>query len=137
MTVWLVGNHGMLGAEVDRRAWQKPIDTVVSDMEIDVAAFSALQAFAGKSTYIRWIGNCVQGGGRSGSGVWDERRRCPHHCSGGERARGGSSPASGEAPRVRRTWFGRGEFAGERSRLCRFGPMSTRPRPGGRPTRRC
>ena len=58
MTVWLVGNHGMLGAEVDRRARQKPIDTVVSDMEIDVATLTALQAFVGKSTYIRWIGNC-------------------------------------------------------------------------------
>lgn len=55
--IWLIGNNGMLGADVQYLLKDGSIPFIASDKEIDITDFEALKRFcAGKN--ISWIINC-------------------------------------------------------------------------------
>ncbi len=55
--IWLIGNKGMLGSEIEAQLQKNGMDYVASDRDVDITDESALDAFAnGKN--IGWIINC-------------------------------------------------------------------------------
>ena len=55
--IWLVGNRGMLGAEVQSRLQALDLKHAATDLDVDIADPRALQAFAG-GLNLSWIVNC-------------------------------------------------------------------------------
>ena len=60
MTVWLIGNRGMLGAELQSLLNSSSIAYVASDAEVDITDPEALRAFGKlhRNKAIDWIVNC-------------------------------------------------------------------------------
>lgn len=56
--IWLIGNKGMLGTEVEKLLKRQQRDYLASDREIDITNGSAITGFAGDKT-ISWIINCA------------------------------------------------------------------------------
>jgi dTDP-4-dehydrorhamnose reductase len=56
--IWLVGNKGMLGAELSAALSEAGIDTVGTDREVSILEPAALEAFA-RSKRPSWIINCA------------------------------------------------------------------------------
>ncbi len=55
--IWLIGNKGMLGSEVERLLHENGIEFISSDREVDITDYSRLQNFVGERS-ITWIINC-------------------------------------------------------------------------------
>jgi dTDP-4-dehydrorhamnose reductase len=55
--IWLIGNRGMLGSDVEILLKRHSCAHLVSDIEIDITDYSALHNFAGRQN-IGWIINC-------------------------------------------------------------------------------
>ncbi|MFC1669842.1 dTDP-4-dehydrorhamnose reductase [Spirochaetota bacterium] len=55
--IWLIGNKGMLGSDVELILKDSGVDYFSSDMEVDICNYSQLEAFA-KGKKIKWIINC-------------------------------------------------------------------------------
>lgn len=55
--IWLIGNKGMLGSEVEPLLGESGRECVVSDKEVDITDYNQLRDFAGEKT-ISWIVNC-------------------------------------------------------------------------------
>ena len=56
--IWLIGNKGMLGQEVERLLKANNLSYVASDKEVDIGDYKALEKF-GKDKKIKWIINCA------------------------------------------------------------------------------
>jgi len=56
--IWLIGNKGMLGSEVERLLKERGLIYWASDKEVDVGDYKALEKF-GKDKKIKWIINCA------------------------------------------------------------------------------
>lgn len=56
--IWLIGNKGMLGSEVERLLKERGFICWASDKEVDVGDYKALEKF-GKDKKIKWIINCA------------------------------------------------------------------------------
>ncbi len=56
--VWLVGNKGMLGSELERQLQDASIQYAASDMDVDITDYSAVESFV-KEKDISWIINCA------------------------------------------------------------------------------
>jgi len=56
--IWLIGNKGMLGTEVETLLIQKGLPFFASDQEIDITSREALQKFTDNKS-ITWIINCA------------------------------------------------------------------------------
>ena len=56
--IWLVGNKGMLGSEVEKLLKEQGLTYWASDKEVDVGDYKALEKF-GKDKKIKWIINCA------------------------------------------------------------------------------
>lgn len=55
--IWLIGNKGMLGSEIEEQLKKSGLDTISSDRETDITDLSVLQNFThGKD--INWMINC-------------------------------------------------------------------------------
>jgi dTDP-4-dehydrorhamnose reductase len=57
MTVWIVGNKGMLGRELSRVLAGRGVPFLGSDKEVDIRGIDALRGFAGGKSFA-WIVNC-------------------------------------------------------------------------------
>jgi len=55
--IWLIGNKGMLGQEVEKLLKRKKLTYLVSDKEVDIADYPTLQEFT-KNIELAWIINC-------------------------------------------------------------------------------
>lgn len=55
--IWLVGNRGMLGSEVEALLQQRGIPCIASDKEVDITDQSQLRRFAAEHP-LSWIINC-------------------------------------------------------------------------------
>lgn len=55
--IWLIGNRGMLGYDVEKILDQRTLPYLASDIDVDITDYEALRAFAGRHR-IRWIINC-------------------------------------------------------------------------------
>jgi dTDP-4-dehydrorhamnose reductase len=55
--IWLIGNKGMLGQEVERLFRRKRLAYLGSDKEVDITDYPTLQEFT-KNVEIAWIINC-------------------------------------------------------------------------------
>jgi len=55
--VWLIGNKGMLGTDVELMLREKNITCIASDMDVDITEITALRNFIGDKS-ISWIINC-------------------------------------------------------------------------------
>lgn len=56
--IWLIGNKGMLGSEVERLLKERGHTYWASDKEIDISDYKALEKF-GKDKEIKWVINCA------------------------------------------------------------------------------
>jgi len=56
--IWLVGNKGMLGNDIERLLKERGLTYCASDKEIDIGDYKALERF-GKDKKIKWIINCA------------------------------------------------------------------------------
>lgn len=56
--VWLIGNKGMLGREIEEQLAPAGINSIASDREIDIADPSAIEKFASEHNP-EWIVNCA------------------------------------------------------------------------------
>ena len=56
--IWLVGNKGMLGSEVEKLLKEQGLTYWASDKEVDIGDYKALEKFA-KDKKIKWIINCA------------------------------------------------------------------------------
>ena len=56
--IWLIGNKGMLGTDVEILLKNEGMDYIASDQEIDISNIDELQKFA-QSKPITWIVNCA------------------------------------------------------------------------------
>jgi len=56
--IWLIGNKGMLGYEVEKLLKKKKTSYVASDQEIDITDYSILKKFV-KDKKVDWIINCA------------------------------------------------------------------------------
>jgi len=56
--IWLIGNKGMLGSEVEKLLKEQGLTYWASDKEVDVGDYKALEKFA-KDKKIKWIINCA------------------------------------------------------------------------------
>ena len=56
--IWLIGNKGMLGSEVERLLKELGLVYWASDKEIDISDYKALEKF-GKDRKIKWVINCA------------------------------------------------------------------------------
>ena len=56
--IWLIGNNGMLGNDVEKLLKEQGLTYCSSDMEVDIGDYKALEKF-GKDKKIRWIINCA------------------------------------------------------------------------------
>lgn len=57
--VWLIGNKGMLGSEIQLQLEANQISCVCTDRDVDITNKEALGAFAENHEGIRWIVNCA------------------------------------------------------------------------------
>ena len=58
--IWLIGNKGMLGYEVERLLKENNLSYVASDKEIDITDYKILEDFSkNQSKKIEWIINCA------------------------------------------------------------------------------
>jgi len=55
--IWLIGNKGMLGNDVEKLLKERGIIYWASDKEVDISDYKALEKF-GKDNKIKWIINC-------------------------------------------------------------------------------
>ena len=55
--IWLIGNRGMLGTDVEYKLKANGLEFVATDMDVDITDINALRKFAG-SRKIDWIINC-------------------------------------------------------------------------------
>lgn len=55
--IWLIGNKGMLGTDVELKLKANGLDYAASDMDVDITDIEALRKFA-KEKKIEWIVNC-------------------------------------------------------------------------------
>ena len=55
--IWLVGNRGMLGTEVEALLQQRNLSCVTSDKEVDITNPDRLQQFVADKA-LSWIINC-------------------------------------------------------------------------------
>jgi dTDP-4-dehydrorhamnose reductase len=56
--IWLIGNKGMLGNDVERVLKERVLPYCASDKEIDITDYKVLEKF-GKDKKIKWIINCA------------------------------------------------------------------------------
>lgn len=56
--LWLIGNKGMLGNDVEKLLKERGLTYWASDNEVDISDFKALEKF-GKDKKIKWIINCA------------------------------------------------------------------------------
>jgi len=56
--IWLIGNKGMLGSDVEKLLKERGITYWVSDKEVDISDYKALEKF-GKDKKIKWVINCA------------------------------------------------------------------------------
>ena len=56
--IWLIGNKGMLGQEVERLLKERGLTYWGSDKEVDISNYKALEKF-GKDKKIKWLINCA------------------------------------------------------------------------------
>jgi len=56
--IWLIGNKGMLGNDVEKLLKERGLVYWASDREIDISDYKALEKF-GKDKKIKWIINCA------------------------------------------------------------------------------
>ncbi len=55
--IWLIGNKGMLGNDVEKLLKERELTYWSSDKEVDISDYKALEKF-GKDKKIKWIINC-------------------------------------------------------------------------------
>jgi len=55
--IWLIGNKGMLGDDVEKLLKEQELTYWASDKEVDIGDYKALEKF-GKDKKIKWIINC-------------------------------------------------------------------------------
>ena len=55
--IWLIGNRGMLGSDVEKLLVEKNIDFIATDREIDITDYEMLYNFVGDKS-IEWVINC-------------------------------------------------------------------------------
>jgi len=55
--IWLIGNKGMLGNDVEKLLEERGLTYCVTDKEVDIGDYKALEKF-GKDKKIKWIINC-------------------------------------------------------------------------------
>lgn len=58
MSIWLIGNRGILGTEVEKQLKHRGWQYKASDIEVDITNKHELQVFAANSSGISWIINC-------------------------------------------------------------------------------
>ena len=56
--IWLIGNKGMLGNDIERLLKERGLTYCASDKEIDITDYKALEKF-GKDKKIKWVINCA------------------------------------------------------------------------------
>ena len=56
--IWIIGNKGMLGNDVEKLLKERGLTYCASDKEIDISDYKALEKF-GKDKKIKWIINCA------------------------------------------------------------------------------
>jgi len=56
--IWLIGNKGMLGNDVEKLLIERGLVYWASDKEIDISDYKALEKF-GKDKKIKWVINCA------------------------------------------------------------------------------
>jgi len=56
--IWLIGNKGMLGTDVEKLLKERGLIYWASDKEVDIGDYKALEKF-GKDKKIKWIINCA------------------------------------------------------------------------------
>ena len=56
--VWLIGNKGMLGTDIEAFLEEKKISSITSDKEVDITSIDALRTFIGDQS-IDYIINCA------------------------------------------------------------------------------
>jgi len=56
--IWLIGNKGMLGTEVEKLLKERGLTYWASDNEVDIGDYKALEKF-GKDKKIKWAINCA------------------------------------------------------------------------------
>jgi len=56
--IWLIGNKGMLGNDVEKLLKERGLTYWGSDMEVDISDYKALEKF-GKDKKIKWVINCA------------------------------------------------------------------------------
>jgi len=56
--IWLIGNKGMLGNDVEKLLKERGLTYWASDKEVDISDYKALEKF-GKDKKIKWVINCV------------------------------------------------------------------------------
>ena len=56
--VWLIGNKGMLGNDIERLLKERGLTYWASDKEVDISDYKALEKF-GKDKKIKWVINCA------------------------------------------------------------------------------
>ena len=55
--IWLIGNKGMLGSDVEKLLKERGLTYWVSDKEVDISDYKVLEKF-GKDKEIKWVINC-------------------------------------------------------------------------------
>ena len=56
--IWLIGNKGMLGNDVEKLLKERGLTYWASDKEVDISDYKALEKF-GKDKKIKWVINCA------------------------------------------------------------------------------
>jgi dTDP-4-dehydrorhamnose reductase len=56
--IWLIGNKGMLGTEIEALLKERQLDYIASDLETDITNLDCLQKFAARKS-LTWIINCA------------------------------------------------------------------------------
>jgi len=56
--IWLIGNKGMLGNDVEKLLKERGLTYWLSDKEVDISDYKALEKF-GKDKEIKWVINCA------------------------------------------------------------------------------
>ena len=56
--IWLIGNKGMLGNDVEKLLKERGLTYWASDNEVDISDYKALEKF-GKDKKIKWVINCA------------------------------------------------------------------------------
>jgi dTDP-4-dehydrorhamnose reductase len=56
--IWLIGNKGMLGNDVEKLLKERGLTYWASDKEVDIGDYKALEKF-GKDKKIKWVVNCA------------------------------------------------------------------------------